>query len=194
MHHSNYIRRPPDQRLKDKFKNKLRSVADGIPEVHFIGEVVEGCGFKDTFVSCKWYLEWGRAWSFLEGEESSQTQYAASDDGVLVWNHPIDVHFASASMQGWPRIVVQVWELDEFGRSILAGYGFMHLPTNPGDHDIEVNCWRPIGSILEELQSFFLGTSTCLVDEDIVFGKAWEKRSQLSTVSSGVVSCFVTCL
>lgn len=54
MHHSNYIRRPPDQRLKDKFKNKLRSVADGIPEVHFIGEVVEGCGFKDTFVSCKW--------------------------------------------------------------------------------------------------------------------------------------------
>jgi B9 domain-containing protein 2 len=79
------------------------------------------------------YLEWGRAWSFLEGEESSQTQYAASDDGVLVWNHPIDVHFASASMQGWPRIVVQLWELDEFGRSILAGYGFMHLPTNPGE-------------------------------------------------------------
>ena len=53
-HHSNYIRRAPDERLKDKFKNKFRSAADGIPEVHFIGEVVEGCGFKDTFVSCKW--------------------------------------------------------------------------------------------------------------------------------------------
>eukprot|EP00804_Cyclotella_cryptica_P018520 CCRYP_004343-RA/>CCRYP_004343-RA protein AED:0.47 eAED:0.37 QI:0/0/0/1/1/0.66/3/0/216 len=189
MHHSNYIRRPPDERLKEKFKNKLRSVADGVPEVHFIGEVVEGIGFKDTFVSCKWYLEWGRAWSFLEGEETSQTQYAASDDGVLVWNHPIDLHFASASMQGWPRIVVHVWELDEFGRSILVGYGFVHLPTNPGDHDLEVHCWRPSGSILEELQSFFLGTSTCLVDEDTVFGKAWEKRSQLTTVSSGIVSC-----
>lgn len=78
------------------------------------------------------YLEWGRAWSFLEGEDSSQTQYASSDDGVQVFNHPIDVHFASASIQGWPRMVVQAWELDEFGRSILAGYGFVHMPTNPG--------------------------------------------------------------
>lgn len=78
------------------------------------------------------HLEWGRAWSFLEGDESSQTQYASSDDGVQVWNHPIDVHFASASIQGWPRMVMQVWELDEYGRSILAGYGFAHMPTNPG--------------------------------------------------------------
>jgi B9 domain-containing protein 2 len=67
------------------------------------------------------------------GEDSSQTQYASSDDGIQVWNHPIDVHFASASIQGWPRMVVQVWELDEFGRSILSGYGFVHLPTNPGE-------------------------------------------------------------
>lgn len=79
------------------------------------------------------YLEWGRAWSFLEGEESTQTQYASSDDGVQVWNHPIDAHFASASIQGWPRMVMQVWELDEYGRSILAGYGFAHLPTNAGE-------------------------------------------------------------
>ena len=86
-----------------------------------------------VFKSLYRYLEWGRAWSFLEGEDSSQTQYASSDDGVQVFNHPIDVHFASASIQGWPRMVVQAWELDEFGRSILAGYGFVHMPTNPGE-------------------------------------------------------------
>lgn len=39
----------------------------------------------------------------------------------------------------------------------------------------------------EELQSFFLGTSSCLADEKVVFGKAWEARSQLVTVSSGIV-------
>jgi hypothetical protein len=27
-----------------------------VPEVHFIGEVVEGVGFSDTFVSCKWWV------------------------------------------------------------------------------------------------------------------------------------------
>ena len=52
--HSSYIRKKPEEKLKEKFKNRLRSVADGIPEVHFIGEVCEGIGFKDTFVSCKW--------------------------------------------------------------------------------------------------------------------------------------------
>lgn len=135
------------------------------------------------------YLEWGKSWSFLAGEESSQTQYSAQDDdGVQVFNHPIDAHFAAASMQGWPRIIMQVWELDEYGRSILSGYGFAHLPTNPGHHELEVRCWRPSGSMREELESFFLGTSSCVVDENVIFGKAWEKRSQLVTVSSGVVS------
>ena len=79
-------------------------------------------------------LEWGKAWSLLAGDEASQTQYsAASDDGVQIWNHPIDVHFATASMQGWPRIIMRLCELDEYGRSILSGYGFAHLPTNPGE-------------------------------------------------------------
>ena len=53
---SSYIRRPPDEKLKEKFKSKLRGVADGVPEIHFIGEVTEGVGFNDTFVSCKWYV------------------------------------------------------------------------------------------------------------------------------------------
>jgi B9 domain-containing protein 2 len=164
------------------------------------------------------YLEWGKAWSLLAGDEASQTQYSeASDDGVQIWNHPIDVHFATASMQGWPRIIMQLCELDEYGRSILSGYGFTHLPTNPGEtlrvdnrnvlgfaeirndsicsslyapgyHELEVHCWRPSGSVIEELNSIFLGTSPCLADERLIFGKAWETRSQLNTVSSGIVS------
>ena len=52
---------------------------------------------------------------------------------MQVWSHPIDIHFASASIQGWPRLVLQVWELDEYGRSILSGYGFVHMPTDAGE-------------------------------------------------------------
>jgi len=51
---SSYIRAKPDEKLRDKFRSRIRSPADGIPEVHFIGEVCEGVGFKDTYVSCKW--------------------------------------------------------------------------------------------------------------------------------------------
>ena len=89
---------------------------------------------------------------------------------------------------------MQVWELDEYGRSILSGYGFTHLPTNPGYHELEVRCWRPSGSLREELQSFFLGTSSCLVDEKVIFGKAWEARQNLTTISSGIVKINVNVL
>ena len=51
---SSYIRAKPDEKLRDKFRSRIRSPADGIPEVHFIGEVCEGVGFKNTYVSCKW--------------------------------------------------------------------------------------------------------------------------------------------
>ena len=60
-----------------------------------------------------------------------------------------------------------------------------------GYPELELHCWRPSGSLKEELQSFFLGTSSCLGDEDIIFGKASEKRSQLMIVSSGTVSSFL---
>lgn len=70
----------------------------------------------------------------------------------------------------------------------LCFYIIGWLNYSLGDHELEVHCWRPSGSIKEELQNFFLGTSSTLVDEDLIFGKAWEKRSQLNTVSSGIVS------
>ena len=53
IHHSSYIRKP-DEKLREKFKDLIRSPADGIPEVHILGELSEGVGFRDTFVSCKW--------------------------------------------------------------------------------------------------------------------------------------------
>ena len=33
-------------------------------------------------------------------------------------------------------MIMQLWELDEYGRSILSGYGFAHFPTNPGEFQI----------------------------------------------------------
>ena len=178
--------RKPEDKLTKRFSHRLRRASDDIPEVHFVGEIVKGDGFKGTYVSCKWYVEWGKSWTLLEGDESSQTQYTASNS---VWNHPLDLHFASTSMLEWPRIIVQVWALDSYGRQTLSGYGFTHLPTNPGEHELEINCWKPTnGTIREKLEEFFLGkTPSCLLDETVIFGNAWEDRSRLTTVSLGKI-------
>jgi hypothetical protein len=104
-----------------------------MPEVHFLGDIQYGLGFQGCSVSCQWTVEWGDNWSFLEGSFDGQSQYSILDEGgVGIWNHPIDLHFASANMKGWPRIKVRIWELDKYGRTVLAAYGFSHLPSQPG--------------------------------------------------------------
>ena len=120
--------------LQHYSRDKLRSIAYGIPEAHFIGEICKGDGFKGYCLSCKWSIQWGKqTWSLLEGAKDGLTQYAMNtDDKKCIWNHPIDVHFTTASMQGWPRIIFQVWNLDTYGRSNLMGYGFAHLPLSAG--------------------------------------------------------------
>lgn len=54
-------------------------------------------------------------------------------------------------LQGWPRLLVQVWQLDSFGRNQLRGYGFVHLPSGAGSFDVEVPTWRPVGTPKEEM-------------------------------------------
>lgn len=51
---NSYTLRNPEQKLKERFSHRLRRAVDDIPEVHFIGEIREGIGFKGTYVSCKW--------------------------------------------------------------------------------------------------------------------------------------------
>ena len=132
------------QRRSFKSPTLLRNIADNIPEVHFIGEIQKGLNIQSlssssSTISCKWKIEWGKSFSLLEGDCDGQTQYAFqnNDDddrynGSCRWNHPLDVHFTTASMKGWPRMIVELWELDAYGRSSLIGFGFSHFPCTSG--------------------------------------------------------------
>ena len=173
-------------------RSRLRTVASSIPEVHFIGDIRKGDDFNGSSITCKWSIDWGETWSLLSGAQKGQTQYATrSDDTGCVWNHPIDVHFTTANMKGWPRIILQVWNLDNYGRTSLIGYGFSHLPTTAGMQVIDVKCWRPKGTMGEECKTFFLGTSVHLTRDSLIFDEAWENRHRLVTVSSGTVSIHI---
>ena len=35
--------------------------------------------------------------------------------GSICWNHPIDLHYFTTTIQGWPRLPFEVWRLDEHG-------------------------------------------------------------------------------
>ena len=171
-------------------------------EVHFIGELSGAVVGRNNFaVSCQWRIEFGKNWSHVDGETSGQTQYCTTNfdsrhsfnDTNCCWNHPLDVHFIGRSshlQEGWPRIILQIWEIDPYDRILPVGYGFLHLPTSstPGTYQLKVPCWRPKGTYLEEIKAFFLGPKPQLSDDLCLFGRAWEDRQKLVTIPCVQVS------
>ena len=39
---------------------------------------------------------------------------------MAVWSHPIDVHYTLKGIDGWPRLKLEVWGVDSFGRNELG--------------------------------------------------------------------------
>jgi len=54
-------------------------------------------------------------------------------------------------MRGWPRILCEVWRIDQDGRHNVYGYGTMCLPMSSGDYNLSIPCWRPMGNWWERL-------------------------------------------
>ena len=126
-------------------------------------------------------------WDLVEGEAGGQTQCDYPPDGEpgVVWAHPVDLHYATKSLIGWPKMWFQVWCLDVHGAKDLAGYGFCHVPTSPGMHEVEVATWVPEGSGIEKLTAFFVGGRPRLKFEEGIHSPG--DRFRLQTRAAGVI-------
>lgn len=96
-----------------------------MPEVHIVGEVQGASGVeRKNNVYCKFkVITENDKWFVLEGESRGQTQLSLAEkfnEDVVVWNHPIDVYYATSVIQGWPKINVEVWFEDKFGSHELG--------------------------------------------------------------------------
>ena len=59
-----------------------------------------------------------------------------------------------------PYLLLTIHSVDHWSRDRVEGYSFVRFPTDMGYHrNLEVECWRPRGSLNQEIQSFFLGGS-----------------------------------
>lgn len=177
-----------------------RQSVTSMPEIHFVGQILSGSNIvmdnsEGAFV--KYKVDFGKAWELLGGSFQGQTHVAYPfntrvrdpDVDPLVFNHPLDCHFAEVGLQGWgaPRISLQVYRMDWCGRKILAGYGFAHLPMLPGCHKLEIPLWRPIGTNSQELKAFMLGDSPALVSSGPIYESAWKERCKIMTTAAGAV-------
>jgi B9 domain-containing protein 2 len=126
-------------------------------------------------------------WELVEGESGGQTHcdYPPEGETSVVWSHPVDAHFAAKSLVGWPKLWFQVWSMDVHGAKDLAGYGFVHVPTAAGEHEIEVATWCPEGSAAEKLRAFFVGGRPRLKFEEVIHSPG--DRFRLQTRAAGIV-------
>eukprot|EP00919_Chromeraceae_sp_WS-2016_P000105 GHVR01000295.1.p1 GENE.GHVR01000295.1~~GHVR01000295.1.p1 ORF type:complete len:103 (+),score=8.13 GHVR01000295.1:640-948(+) len=49
-------------------------------------------------------------------------------------------------MRGWPRMLIEVWKIDEHGRHNIYGYGTLAIPMGSGEYNLDMPCWRPMGA------------------------------------------------
>lgn len=196
------LRQDPFKVLGLRQKRLERLAAEQMPEIHYLGQIISGKGLLEDSTegaSVRWKVDTGKAWQILGGSQQGQTQVSyckARDTEAIPFNHPIDLHYAEAGLQGWgaPRISFQCYRLDWTGRRILVGYGFEHLPTAPGHHRMEINMWRPTGTRNQELEAYLLGRTPALVSHEPIYDSAWRERCRLVTIPAGTVHMEVTVL
>ncbi|CAD6190787.1 unnamed protein product [Caenorhabditis auriculariae] len=106
-------------------------------ELFISGQIESADGFGDNRVSCRWQLQMGGGWRVVQGETEGQTQTdLPSVYEEAFFGHPIDLHLATNTIQGWPRLTLQMWHHDHYSRQDIAGYGTVFLPTTSGSHEV----------------------------------------------------------
>ncbi|MES1909089.1 MAG: hypothetical protein MHM6MM_001894 [Cercozoa sp. M6MM] len=94
-------------------------------------------------------------WSVIRGEMSGQSWAAVTNDFAPV-HAPIDLHLVCASLEVWPRLVVEVLGVDRNENLILLGHGSAFLPFGTGGK-VSVPVRSPFKSILQKARELLCG-------------------------------------
>lgn len=172
-------------------------------ELHVIGELLSGHDFGGGSFFCAFEFITGTQWTAAEGHTAGATYIMREGGAGIAWNFPIDVHYSFNSVQGWPRLAIQVWKLDDYGRRDLAGYGtaFLPMPGKDGQQrqKLTISTWKPVPwnanplvRLWQNLRLVIMGGNPVLRDNSLITDN--EQRFKLHTITGGTVEVSVTVL
>eukprot|EP00002_Diphylleia_rotans_P037122 TRINITY_DN8268_c0_g1_i5.p1 TRINITY_DN8268_c0_g1~~TRINITY_DN8268_c0_g1_i5.p1 ORF type:complete len:183 (-),score=42.28 TRINITY_DN8268_c0_g1_i5:192-740(-) len=137
---------------------------------------------------CKIEVVHGPDWSLVEGIKAAITQMSqrSSSDSRIVWNFPLEMSFQSTNPYGWPKLVLTTHTRDAFGREVVNGYGWTHLPISPGRFVHYIPLFKPMSSSsLQRFANWFIAITPEYVKPDfITSGEGRESKSSSSTTPS----------
>ena len=163
------------------------------PQVHIIGEIIGASGFKSSKVYCRvipnqWQIHVGEKWKLLSGTDRGETFYDCSlhYSDSAVFEHPIDLHYVSGSISGWPKLYAEIWCVDAHGRHSVNGYACLTIPIHPGQYELESMLWRPQGNFADKINTFFLGSTPEILYKNMVL--SGNDRFGMQCLSTGVLN------
>lgn len=160
-------------------------------EVHLIGQLKGATNFQDDRgLFAKWSISAGSCWEPIEGHTHGQTHLSfwtnLGGQTYHAWSHPIDVHYSTRSLQGWPRLEFQLWGVDWLSRCNISAYGFLNIPTSPGKHRLTCSTWRPIGDFRRRMIDYITGYRMHLLEPSDVISNGLN-RHVIHSASMGTV-------
>lgn len=156
-------------------------------ELYLIGQILDAQDFEEPNLFCKWSIQTGPHWKLIEGNPEGETSIDRNRfENKSIFSSPIDVHFALRSIQGWPKLHVEIYSVTPFDRYYPVGFGFAHIPIRPGQHCIEVPTWKIApNTFLDTVQQKFHAGGLSVAKSDLIYSGI--ERYKLRTLSSGVV-------
>ncbi|PNH06038.1 B9 domain-containing protein 2 [Tetrabaena socialis] len=177
---------------------KAAAIKNSFADLHILGEIVGASGFQFPMLFCRWQLlyEPSKSWQVLRGQQQGTTHACCSAVGevdLVVWEHPLDIHVKTQSLQGWPALLLMVYARNESsGCDSFVSYALVPLPSTPGMHRISSHTWFAVESNRALGRSFFAwhtGLIPRLEDETFIIDQ--RKREDagpfISTVGAGEV-------
>mmetsp|Transcript_29429 Transcript_29429/g.73970 ORF Transcript_29429/g.73970 Transcript_29429/m.73970 type:complete len:296 (-) Transcript_29429:848-1735(-) len=151
-------RRGSRARMNDEVDRSLESPKKSLQfrregssaDVHIIGSVVGCSGFSGSCMYARWTFKFEEAWGWIhqagltQGTTQPSQPYEDNND-FSVWEHPIDIHFKTTTLQKWPQLVLKIFHRSVYvQRDEFCAYAVCSLPTHAGHHQISCSAWQPM--------------------------------------------------
>ncbi|EZA61840.1 B9 domain-containing protein [Ooceraea biroi] len=155
-------------------------------ELHIIGQISSARNFKQPRLLCKWNFYVCNGWKVVSGHEEGQTQESCDlYTNNPIWDHPVDLYYTTQTLQNSPKLLLQVFCRDNYGRILFLSYGVHNIPLSPGSHTLECHTWKPIGNWKDRLHDKFLGRTLQLKSPSVLINTV--DRFEILTQSMGTV-------
>jgi len=152
------------------------------------GQIISCTTENTSDLFCKFSFHAGQEWSIISGIDDGVTQSSrVNDERTAIWNFPLEIVYQSPKPSGWPQLIIAVYGENRFGNESVVGYGAVHVPLQPGHHEMNVPLFsRAPSSFTQRLKSWFTGSMPESISFNFIAGS--ESREIIKSESLGFVT------